>query len=150
MGTQPPPPKSLKRGNCGPAIRPLSVVAKRLNGSRCHFAWMMELPNYLDHVYCGQMVAGSTWYGDRPRPIGDIVLDGDPAPPKKEHNSLPTFRPLPVVTKLLYGSRYNLVWRYRPRPRPHCVGWGPSSPDTKGALPPIFDPRLLWPNGWMF
>jgi len=34
----------------------------------------------------------------------------------------------------------------RPRPRPHCVRWGPSSP-KKGAQPPIFSPRLLWPNG---
>ena len=26
----------------------------------------------------------------------------------------------------------------RPRPRPHCVTWGPSSPSLKGAQPPIF------------
>jgi len=25
----------------------------------------------------------------------------------------------------------------RPRPRPHCVRWGPSSPSPKGAQPPI-------------
>jgi len=30
----------------------------------------------------------------------------------------------------------------RPRPSPHCVRWGPSSP--KGAQPPIFGPYLLW------
>ena len=32
-----------------------------------------------------------------------------------------------------------------------CVRWGPSSPSQKGggALPPIFGPCLLWPNGWM-
>jgi len=35
----------------------------------------------------------------------------------------------------------------RPRPRQHCVRWGPSSP--KGAQPPIFGPCPLWPNGWM-
>jgi len=34
----------------------------------------------------------------------------------------------------------------RPRPRPHCVTWGPSSP-SKGEQPPIFGPGLLWPNG---
>jgi len=33
----------------------------------------------------------------------------------------------------------------RPRPRPHCVRWGPSSP--KGAQPSIFGTYLLWPNG---
>jgi len=32
----------------------------------------------------------------------------------------------------------------RPRPRPHCVTWGPSSPSQK---PLIFGSRLLWPNG---
>ena len=37
----------------------------------------------------------------------------------------------------------------RPRPWPHCVRWGPISPTPKGAHPPIFDPYLLWPNGWM-
>jgi len=37
----------------------------------------------------------------------------------------------------------------RPRPWPHCVRWGPSSPSSKGAQAPIFGPYLLWPNGWM-
>jgi len=35
----------------------------------------------------------------------------------------------------------------RPRPRWHCVRWGPSSPPRKGAQqPPFFGPCLLWPN----
>jgi len=37
----------------------------------------------------------------------------------------------------------------KPRPWPHCVRWGPSSPPPKGHSPPIFSPCLLWPNGWM-
>jgi len=37
----------------------------------------------------------------------------------------------------------------RPRPLPHCVTWGPSSPSPKGAQPPIFGPYLLRPNGCM-
>jgi len=37
----------------------------------------------------------------------------------------------------------------RPRPWPHCVRWGPTSPSLKGAQPPVFGPYLLWPNGWM-
>ena len=37
----------------------------------------------------------------------------------------------------------------RPRPWPHCVRWGPSSPSPKGAQPPIFGPYLLPPNGCM-
>jgi len=34
----------------------------------------------------------------------------------------------------------------KPRPRPHCVRWGHSSPQ-KGHKPPIFGSCLLWPNG---
>jgi len=37
----------------------------------------------------------------------------------------------------------------RPRPWPHCVRWGPSSPYPTGAEPPIFGSYLLWPSGWM-
>ena len=37
----------------------------------------------------------------------------------------------------------------RPRPWPHCVRWGPSSPSPKGHSPPIFCPYLFWPNGCM-
>jgi len=43
------------------------------------------------------------------------------------------------------------TWRAgRPRPWPHCVRWGPSSPSHKGAQPqPIFGPYLLRPNDYM-
>jgi len=42
----------------------------------------------------------------------------------------------------------HLVWMYRPRPGPDRVRCGPSSPLKKGHSAPIFDPCLLWPNGW--
>ena len=42
------------------------------------------------------------------------------------------------------------TWRAgRPRPWPHFVRWGPSSPSPKGAQPPILGPYLLRPNGCM-
>ena len=42
------------------------------------------------------------------------------------------------------------TWRAgRPRPWPHRVRWGPSSPSPKGAQPPIFSIYLLRPNGCM-
>jgi len=43
------------------------------------------------------------------------------------------------------------TWRAgRPRPWPHCVVWGPSSPSPKGHSPAIFSPHLLWPMaGWI-
>jgi len=39
----------------------------------------------------------------------------------------------------------------RPRPKRHCVRWGPSSPYILGgtAPSPIFGSCLLWPNSWM-
>ena len=38
----------------------------------------------------------------------------------------------------------------RPRPKRHCVRWGPNSAlPKKGAEPPIFGPYLLWPNRCM-
>jgi len=47
----------------------------------------------------------------------------------------------------------------RPRPWPHCVRWGLSSPSPKGHSPQfsahilaakwLLGPCLLWPNGWM-
>jgi len=74
------------------------------------------------------------------------VLDGDPAPPKMATAS--TFRPMSIVVKRLGGSRYHLVGG-RPRPRPHCVRWGPSSPPPKGhSSSPLLGPCLLWPNGY--
>ena len=37
----------------------------------------------------------------------------------------------------------------RPRPWPHCVRWGSSSPPTNGHSPPIFGPYLLRSNSCM-
>jgi len=37
----------------------------------------------------------------------------------------------------------------RPRHRPRCVRWEPSSRSPKGHRPQIFGPYLLWPNGCM-
>jgi len=42
------------------------------------------------------------------------------------------------------------TWRAgRPRPCPHCARWGPKSPSSKGAQPPVFSRYMLWPNGSM-
>jgi len=42
---------------------------------------------------------------------GDIVLDGDPAPAKKEALRPRNFRPMSVVVKRLDVSRCHMVWR---------------------------------------
>jgi len=76
MGTQLPSPK---RGTAVPTFRPMSVVAKRLDGSRCHAL--------------GTEAGLGT---------GHIVLDGDSvSPSRKGHNSPSTFRPMSIVAKRL-------------------------------------------------
>jgi len=58
-----------KKGARAPNFRPMSIVAKRLHGSRCHLVWSRGM-----EVGLGP---------------GHIVLDGDPAPPpqKRGHSS---------------------------------------------------------------
>jgi len=113
-------PSSLQKGH-NPNFRPMSVVAKRLDGSRCHLVqrWASAqgncvrwgprplpkrgtAPKFLANVCCGQTdgwikMSLGTEVGLGP---AHVVLDGDPAPPK-------------------------------------------------GHRPSIFGPYLLWPNGRM-
>jgi len=69
---------------------------------------------------------------------GDIVLDGEPAPPKR--GIAPTFRPC-----LLWPNGWldqDATWYGgRPRLKPHCVRLGPSSPPTKKEHSPLH----FWP-----
>ena len=66
-------PSSPQKGT-GPNFRPLSVVAKRLYGLRCH----------LVRSYASAQAT--------------LCLDGDPTPPKQGH-STPTFRPMYIMAK---------------------------------------------------
>jgi len=99
------------------------------------------------HVYCGQMagwikMSVGMEIGLDP---GDFVLGGDPAPPPKKGHSTPTFWPCLLLSNGWMGQ--DATWyEGSPRPRPHCVRWGPSSPQ-KGVQPPVFSWCLLWPYG---
>jgi len=64
--------------------------------------------------------------------LRQIVLNWVSAPLPKRHSPSHKFSAMSVVAKRLAGSRCSLV-RDRPRPRPHCVRWAPSSPSPKGA-----------------
>jgi len=67
---------------------------------------------------------------------GDIVLDGSLAPPKKRGTSPPIFLIGPCLLWPNSWMDQDETWHGgRPRPRPHCVRWGPSSPSPKGAQP---------------
>jgi len=71
-GNPAPPPQ--KKGTV-PQFRPMPVVAKRLDGSRCHLVEVDLRP-------------------------GDIVLDGDTAPPTERGTATtPTFGSVSVVAK---------------------------------------------------
>jgi len=82
---------------------------------------------------------------------GHTVLDGDSGPLRHRGTATPP----PIFGPYLLWRNGSIdqdaTWHGgRPRPRRHCVRWGPSSPPQKGAEPPpIFCPCLLWPNGYM-
>jgi len=90
----------------------------------------------------------ATWYGGRPRPtrvsfgLRDIVFDVDRAAPrKKAHPAHPIFGPC-----LLWPNGWmdeDAAWYgSRPRPRPHCIRWGPSSRE-RGTAAPSFWPMSI-------
>jgi len=92
---------------------------------------------------------------------GHIVLDGDPAPPRKgaQQPSLSQFKGTGFACiRIIRGpcllwlngwmDQDPILYRGRPRPRPHYVRWGPSS-RQRGTAATIFGPCLLWPNGWI-
>jgi len=107
-------------------------------------------PKFSAHVYCGQMarwikIPLSTEVG-----LGSryIVLDRDPAPPKR--GTAPQFS-----AHVYYGQ--TAVWIKMPLGTE--VGLGPGNivldgdpaplPSKKRHSLPIFGPCILWPNGWM-
>jgi len=83
------PAPSPKRGTT-PNFRPMSVMAKRLDGLRCHLVGKYSLSQ------C------------------DIVLKGGPSspPPPEKRGIAPNFRLMSVVAKRLDGSRGHLIRRY--------------------------------------
>jgi len=74
---------------------------------------------------------------------GHILLDGDPAPPPPKGHSPPIFGPHPLLPNGCIDQ--DSTWyRGRPRPWPHCVRWGPSSPPHKGSGAPPLNFRLTF------
>jgi len=108
-------------------------------------------PQFSTHFYCGQtarcikMQLG-TEVGLSPE---DFVFDGDPTPLPKRGRSYPIFGPCLMRSNGCMDQ--DATWYGgRPRPRRHCVRWGPSYPQKKGHTHRIqFLAHLLWPNGWM-
>ena len=73
------------------------------------------------------------------------VLHGDPAPVWK--GTHPHFS-AHVYCGQMAGWIQDATWyEGRPRPKPHCVTWGPSSPLEGHSPSPIFCPCPLCPDG---
>jgi len=95
---------------------PMPVVAKWLDGLRCHLVWPHHVPG-----------------------PGDIVLNGDPAPlPPKGHSRLPALFGPCLFCPNGWMEQDASWYGGRPRSRRHCVMWGRSSSPQKGSQhPPI-------------
>ena len=102
-------------------------------------------------VYCGQTIGWiKTKLGvEVDLGPGHIVLDGDPALPKRHTATRPLFSPC-VLWENGWTDQYAIWYGHRPQPRRHCVGWGPSSLHPyRGHSRQLFSPCLLFPNNWI-
>jgi len=112
MGTQLPLPK----GGRSPQFSAKSVVAKWLDGSRCHLVWRKDS-------------AQAT------------VLDGDPAPLLKKGAEPPAnFRPIPIVAKRLDASIATRLMEVSFSPGEFVLDGDPAPYPKRGGaeLPPQF------------
>jgi len=105
-------------------------------------------PQFSAHVYCGQAAAWIKMPLGTEVGIGlrDIVFDVDPATPRKRaHPPQPIFD-----TCLLWPNGWmdeDADWYgSRPRHRPHCIRWDPSSRE-KGTIAPFFSANVYCGNG---
>ena len=114
---------------CHVCLRRWCTVAKRLDGSRCHFG--------MDVGLC--LGPGADV----------IVLDGDQALPYQKGGTaaLP-----PFGSCLSWPNGWmaqDATWyRDRPRLRPHALLHGYPAPPKGHNSPTNFRSCLLWPNGW--
>jgi len=72
--------------------------------------------------------------------LDGIVLDGDPAPPRKGAQHSPLFGPCLLPNGWMH---HDSAWYGgRPRPRRHCVRWGRSPSHGKGHSSPHFSSHV--------
>ena len=130
MGTQLPSPKGAQPPS---NFRPMSIVAKRLDGST--FTQRTLTCGELTSADVSSRVTVCGWL----RHSGLFLLLRD------------AYGMVQAVVSNPEGPSSPVTWHGgKPRSRPHCARWGPSfSPPKKGHSPQIFNPCLLWPNGWM-
>jgi len=116
------PKKGAEQGGRAPNFRPIFIVAKRLDASRCQLVWR--------------------WASAQ----ATLCSMGTQVPPEQSAHPLsPSFWPMFLWPNgwmdedaTWYGSRT--------RPRPHCIRRGPSSARKGQSSPHLFGPCLLWPR----
>jgi len=104
---------------------------------------------FLAHVYCGQTAGWMkmTFPMEVGLGPGQVVLDEDPAPIPQNGAKSPIFGPC-LLRPNGWMDQDATCCGGMPRPRRHCVGWGPNpSIKRKGYSLPIIGPCLLRPNG---
>ena len=131
-----------------------------LDGDPAHSSKRAELPQFLARPCLlwpsRWMDQDNTWYGGRSLPRRHCARWGPSFLPSTERGTAAAHFLAHVYCGHTVAHLSNCGWMNydatrcgcRPRPRPHCVRWGPSSL-PKSAEPPIFGPCLLWPNRWM-
>jgi len=77
---------------------------------------------------------------------GHIVLDGDPALLLKKGAEPPIFGPC-LLWSNGWMDQYGTWHEGMPRPRRHCVRWGPSSPRERGIAAPLFSAHIYCGHG---
>jgi len=101
----------------------------------------------------GWMHQDANWYGGRPEPRGLCVRCGpSPSPSQKgggARGRAPQFSSHVYCGQTARWIKMALGMEVGNWSSPHCARWSHSSPPPKGGTPPIFDPSILWPNGWM-
>jgi len=125
MGTQLPLPK---RGRSPlPNFRPIYVVAKWLDASRCHLA---------RRYVSAQGTLCCRWRPSSHSP--------------KRVQSPQIFGPF-VLCPSGWMDQDGTWHGDGPRSRPHCARWGQQLPSPKGggAPSPVFGSVPMWPHGWM-
>ena len=105
-------------------------------------------PQFLAHVYCGQTavrirISLGTEVG---LSLGDIVLDGDPAPPPLKGHS-PQFSANVRCSQTAGWTKMPLSMVVGLDSGDVVLDGVAATPPLKGAQPPVFGPCLLWPNG---
>jgi len=168
MGPSSPPERGTPAQQSLPTFRSMCIVTKRLHQSICHLVWRYIGLGSGDTVLDGDSVLPYPQKGHSPSPIFSPCLlwpnswmDQDATWYRGRHQATLCYMgtqlpPNRGTISPIFGPC--LLWpngwidqdatRYggRPRPRPHCVRWGPPSspPPWKGEQqPPTFQPMSL-------